>query len=160
MIAHHFPPAGGSGSNRALAFARYLPAYGWRPFVLTPGARWAINRDDGLLAEIPAGLRVIRTHSFEPRPRVPPLPLGEAARSAGEGWVRDFNVREDTHPSPQPSPRGRGGLLELDQRDDLVVAQAVAASELGELDQKGYGDDLAFQSLDQLDGRGDGATCG
>jgi len=111
MIAHHFPPAGGSGSNRALAFARYLPAYGWRPFVLTPGARWAINRDDGLLAEIPAGLRVIRTHSFEPRPRVPPLPLGEAARSAGEGWVRDFNVREDTHPSPQPSPRGRGGPL-------------------------------------------------
>src|SRR5207302_1150789 len=52
-----------------------------------------------------------RTHSFEPRPRVPPLPLGEAARSAGEGWVRDFNVREDTHPSPQPSPRGRGGPL-------------------------------------------------
>ena len=25
MLAHGFPPAGGSGSNRALAFARYLP---------------------------------------------------------------------------------------------------------------------------------------
>jgi len=38
MLAHHFPPAGGSGSNRALAFARYLPDHGWQPTVITPGA--------------------------------------------------------------------------------------------------------------------------
>lgn len=68
MIAHHFPPAGGSGSNRALAFARYLPQYGWRPTVLTPGAEWAMNRDDRLGGEIPADVRVIRTRSWEPRP--------------------------------------------------------------------------------------------
>jgi glycosyltransferase involved in cell wall biosynthesis len=68
MIAHHFPPAGGSGSNRALAFARYLPQYGWRPTVLTPGAEWAMNRDDRLVGEIPADVRVIRTRSWEPRP--------------------------------------------------------------------------------------------
>ena len=67
MIAHHFPPAGGSGSNRALAFARYLREYGWRPTVLTPGAEWAMNRDDRL-GEIPADVRVIRTRSWEPRP--------------------------------------------------------------------------------------------
>jgi glycosyltransferase involved in cell wall biosynthesis len=71
MIAHHFPPAGGSGSNRALAFARYLPEYGWEPTVVTPGAAWASPRDDGLLAELPAGLRVIRTRSWEPRPPAP-----------------------------------------------------------------------------------------
>ena len=68
MIAHHFPPAGGSGSNRALAFARYLREYGWRPTVLTPGAEWAMNRDDRLGGEIPADVRVIRTRSWEPRP--------------------------------------------------------------------------------------------
>ena len=68
MIAHHFPPAGGSGSNRALAFGRYLPQYGWRPTVLTPGAEWAMNRDDRLGGEIPADVRVIRTRSWEPRP--------------------------------------------------------------------------------------------
>lgn len=68
MIAHHFPPAGGSGSNRALAFARYLPEYGWTPTVLTPGMQWAANRDAGLLAELPVGLRVVRTRSFESRP--------------------------------------------------------------------------------------------
>lgn len=68
MIAHHFPPAGGSGSNRALAFARYLPAFGWRPTVVTPQGEWATNRDDQLLAELPSELRVVRTRSFEPRP--------------------------------------------------------------------------------------------
>jgi glycosyltransferase involved in cell wall biosynthesis len=71
MIAHHFPPAGGSGSNRALAFARYLPECGWEPTVLTPGVAWAANRDDRLLEELPPGLRVIRTRSLEPRPSDP-----------------------------------------------------------------------------------------
>jgi glycosyltransferase involved in cell wall biosynthesis len=65
MIAHHFPPAGGSGSNRALAFARYLPMYGWRPTVLTPGVAWAANHDPALLAELPPWLRVVRTLSWE-----------------------------------------------------------------------------------------------
>jgi glycosyltransferase involved in cell wall biosynthesis len=65
MIAHHFPPAGGSGSNRALAFARYLPMYGWRPTVLTPDLRWAANPDAALLAEVPPGLRIVRTESWE-----------------------------------------------------------------------------------------------
>jgi glycosyltransferase involved in cell wall biosynthesis len=72
MIAHHFPPAGGSGSIRALAFARYLPEYGWTPTVLTPAADWAMNRDDALLGEVPMGLRVLRTHSWEAqsKPRI------------------------------------------------------------------------------------------
>jgi glycosyltransferase involved in cell wall biosynthesis len=69
MIAHHFPPAGGSGSNRALAFARYLPENGWTPIVLTPGEQWAANRDRALLSEVPPGLRVIRTCSLEARSR-------------------------------------------------------------------------------------------
>jgi glycosyltransferase involved in cell wall biosynthesis len=65
MLAHLFPPAGGSGSNRALAMARYLPAAGWRPIVVTPGAAWAANRDDALLREVPAHVRVERTPSCE-----------------------------------------------------------------------------------------------
>jgi glycosyltransferase involved in cell wall biosynthesis len=108
MIAHHFPPAGGSGSNRALAFARYLPECGWQPVVLTPGEAWAMNRDDRLVGEVPADVRVIRTRSWEPRH--PPLPLGEAARSASEGALSAANGRSRTAPSPQPSLRGRGSL--------------------------------------------------
>jgi glycosyltransferase involved in cell wall biosynthesis len=67
MIAHHFPPAGGSGANRALAFARHLPEHGWKPTVLTPGAAWAAQRDAALVSEIPVDLRVVRTRSFERR---------------------------------------------------------------------------------------------
>ena len=68
LIAHHFPPAGGSGANRALAFARYLPEHGWTPVVLTPGVEWAMNRDDGQLALLPPDLQVVRTRSLEARP--------------------------------------------------------------------------------------------
>jgi glycosyltransferase involved in cell wall biosynthesis len=66
-LAHAFPPAGGSGSTRALAFARYLPAYGWLPTVVTPGAAWASPRDDSLLTDLPVGLHVVRTRSWERR---------------------------------------------------------------------------------------------
>lgn len=69
LVAHHFPPAGGSGANRALAMATFLREYGWEPTVLTVGSPWAISRDESSLAEVPAGLRVVRTRSFEPRPR-------------------------------------------------------------------------------------------
>jgi crotonobetainyl-CoA:carnitine CoA-transferase CaiB-like acyl-CoA transferase len=40
----------------------------------------------------------------------PPLPLGEAARSAGEGDLPAGETSARTSPSPQPSPRGRGSL--------------------------------------------------
>src|SRR5689334_16001913 len=40
MIAYHFPPYGGSsGIQRTVQFARYLPAFGWEPIVLTASAR-------------------------------------------------------------------------------------------------------------------------
>src|SRR5919202_4603528 len=39
-------------------------------------------------------------------------PLGEAARSAGEGAVVAADVRAIDAPSPRPSPKGRGGNLE------------------------------------------------
>ncbi len=82
-VAHSFPPASGSGANRALAFARYLPVFGWRPVVLTPGAAWAANRDDALAAEIPRGLAVDRTGSWEPRPPGRPVPAGGPTVLAG-----------------------------------------------------------------------------
>ena len=59
MIAHQFPPAGGSGSNRALAFARYLGEYDWQVTVLTPGSAvvaWGATAVvDVELSRIPVG---------------------------------------------------------------------------------------------------------
>jgi len=37
FVAYHFPPLGGSGVQRALKLARYLPDAGWRVHVLTAG---------------------------------------------------------------------------------------------------------------------------
>lgn len=74
FIAHSFPPASGSGPNRALALCRYLPAHGWQPTVLTVGEGWGTNRDDSLAVRIPGDARVERTVSFEPRPRPAPRP--------------------------------------------------------------------------------------
>jgi glycosyltransferase involved in cell wall biosynthesis len=36
IVAYYFPPAGGIGSLRLSAFARYLPEYGWEPIILAP----------------------------------------------------------------------------------------------------------------------------
>jgi glycosyltransferase involved in cell wall biosynthesis len=88
MLAHGFPPAGGSGSNRALAFARYLPMFGWRPLVLTPDVDWASNRDDGLLARVSPELGVVRTASLEPRPRVAAAVSGHMATRKAPGRLR------------------------------------------------------------------------
>lgn len=71
FIAHGFPPASGSGPNRALAFARYLPEHDWQPIVLTTGAAWAANPDPS--THIPPGVRVVRTRSLERPPGRPPL---------------------------------------------------------------------------------------
>ncbi len=80
LIAHDFPPATGSGSLRALAFARYLPLWGWRPVVLTVGEAWATHRDDALLCRLPAELEMVRTRSLEPRA----TPRPETAMAASE----------------------------------------------------------------------------
>ena len=33
FITYHFPPTGGSGVQRGLKFAKYLPQFGFRPII-------------------------------------------------------------------------------------------------------------------------------
>jgi glycosyltransferase involved in cell wall biosynthesis len=67
MIAYYFPPVGGlgaAGSQRAVRFARYLPAQGWQPVVLTAkesSYESYLTLDPGLLMTVPEALTVIRT---------------------------------------------------------------------------------------------------
>jgi glycosyltransferase involved in cell wall biosynthesis len=61
MIAYQFPPTGGSGVQRTVKFAKYLPGFGWEPVVLTREAGRMKLRDESLMREIPDGLEVIRT---------------------------------------------------------------------------------------------------
>ncbi len=56
LLAYHFPPIGGGGTQRSLKFARYLPELGYDVTVVTgrggPANRWTPS-DESLLAELP-----------------------------------------------------------------------------------------------------------
>jgi glycosyltransferase involved in cell wall biosynthesis len=65
MIAHAFPPAGGSGVQRTAKFAKYLPQFGWLPTVFAAEAPADLPRDDSLLADLPADLDRIVWDRFD-----------------------------------------------------------------------------------------------
>lgn len=65
LISFHFPPFGGSGVQRALKFAKYLPDCGWRVHVLTVGHRHYPLRDDSLLEELGEDVIVHRVNGWD-----------------------------------------------------------------------------------------------
>ncbi len=66
MIAFHFPPStGSSGIQRTLRFVQHLPALGWQPIVLTVNPRAHERTSQDLMADIPAGVRVIQAFALD-----------------------------------------------------------------------------------------------
>lgn len=67
IITYYFPPAGGAGVQRWLKFVKYLPQYGCEPIVLTVDGNYASypQKDASLAADIPSGLKVVRTKTRE-----------------------------------------------------------------------------------------------
>lgn len=66
MVAFQFPPAAvGSGYQRPLGFARYLPEFGWEPVILTAGvsAYPRVSAASGRL--VPAGCEVHRAFALD-----------------------------------------------------------------------------------------------
>ncbi len=66
IISYYWPPTGGSGVQRWVKFAKYLPQEGWQPVVYTPENPEQLAIDKTLEAEIPAEAEIIKTHIFEP----------------------------------------------------------------------------------------------
>lgn len=66
VVAYFFPPLGGGGVQRTLAFVRHLPAVGWTPIVLAPRDPGYEIRDPTLVDRLPADLEVHRSRSPEP----------------------------------------------------------------------------------------------
>jgi len=66
VIAYYFPPSGGPGVQRVLKHIKYLKEFDWNPIVLTVENGDFPARDESLLSQIPEGIKVIRTHIFEP----------------------------------------------------------------------------------------------
>lgn len=66
IVAYYWPPSGGSGVQRWLKFVKYLPQFGWQPFVFTPENPSFEIQDDTLLKDVPVEAEVIRSPIWEP----------------------------------------------------------------------------------------------
>jgi hypothetical protein len=66
IITYYWPPTGGSGVQRWVKFARYLPSEGWQPVIYTPENPEQLAVDHSLEAEISEDLEVIKTRITEP----------------------------------------------------------------------------------------------
>lgn len=66
IITYYWPPAGGPGVQRVLKFAKYLPDFSWQPIILTVENGEYPAIDESLLDDIPPGIKVYKTKSFEP----------------------------------------------------------------------------------------------
>ena len=66
VITYYWPPSGGSGVQRWVKFAKYLPSEGWQPVIYTPENPELTSIDNSLSQEIPNCAEIIRTHITEP----------------------------------------------------------------------------------------------
>ena len=60
IISYYWPPTGGSGVQRWLKFAKYLPSQGWQPVIYTPSNPEQLAVDESLVAEIPPEAEVLK----------------------------------------------------------------------------------------------------
>ena len=66
VITYYWPPVGGSGVQRWVKFAKYLPSEGWQPVIYTPENPDLSSIDESLLADIPAEAEIIKRPICEP----------------------------------------------------------------------------------------------
>ena len=66
IITYYWPPSGGSGVQRWLKFAKYLPDGDWEPVIFTPENPDFDLRDESLEKEVPKQLEVIKFPIWEP----------------------------------------------------------------------------------------------
>ncbi|GAB2952606.1 glycosyltransferase [Hymenobacter coalescens] len=68
VITYYWPPSGGAGVQRCLKWVKHLPALGVEPTVITVDSAQAAYPvlDYSLEADVPPGVRVLRTATLEP----------------------------------------------------------------------------------------------
>jgi glycosyltransferase involved in cell wall biosynthesis len=66
IVTYYWPPSGGSGVQRWLKFVKYLPQFGYTPYVFTPENPSFELRDESLLKDVPNEAEVIRLPIWEP----------------------------------------------------------------------------------------------
>lgn len=66
IITYYWPPSAGSGVQRWLKFAKYLPGFGWEPVIFTPENPDFELQDPSLEKDISSNLEVIKFPIWEP----------------------------------------------------------------------------------------------
>lgn len=93
IITYYWPPTGGSGVQRWVKFAKYLPSLGWQPVVYTPSNPEQLAVDESLMAEIPSEVEVLKRPIREPYAFYRRLVGGGASKGAG---VNPINSQKKT----------------------------------------------------------------
>ena len=67
IVTYYWPPGSGAGVQRWLKFAKYLPAEGWEPVILTVEPQYAAYPaiDNSLLNEVSPDVKVYRTRATD-----------------------------------------------------------------------------------------------
>lgn len=119
LIAYYFPPIGGSGVQRPTKFVKYLPEFGWQPTVIStdcPYGDGIEGRDEMLLVDIPAPVRVWRVPTPQPRPVYRLAQWFRWRSAAVEAYRRGVTpppatVTPEEQRSPNPAARLRHAML-------------------------------------------------
>jgi len=64
IITYHFPPDAAVGAIRPAKFAKYLPEFGWQPFILTVKDKYYDKKDESKVADLDNKLKIIRTYKL------------------------------------------------------------------------------------------------
>ncbi|HYT90546.1 MAG TPA: glycosyltransferase family 4 protein [Gemmataceae bacterium] len=101
-VASYFPPDASTGTHRTRAVARYLPASGWRPVVVSPEMPVGTEQDPSLLQGLPEDLVIYRT----PAPSL--VSWGSRLRNWFRGLFRRRGVATQSTAVRPASPESHG----------------------------------------------------
>ncbi len=85
LVTYVFPPVGGAGVARTLKLAKFLPAHGIVPAVLTCANPSVPVYDESLLADIPPSTEILLARTLEPAYSAKQAVWGQAHRSELHG---------------------------------------------------------------------------
>ena len=112
IITYYWPPCGGSGVQRWVKFAKYLPAAGWQPVIYTPENPEYQGIDHSLEGEIPPEAEIVKRPIFEP--------YGLYRKLMGRGSTTDMKVLTSTE-DETPGGKSWKQRLSLWLRSNLFV---------------------------------------
>lgn len=115
IVSYYWPPSGGSGVQRWLKFVKYLPEFGWKPYVFTPENPSVPIKDASLLRDVPEEAVIVKIPIWEPYELFGKL-SGIFTRSKGNSVQADLVNTERTSLFSRFSIYVRGNILIPDPR--------------------------------------------